>query len=232
MKSIRRTSALPDFASYEASTKRKYPRSLRVGDGPDVLRYRLSRPWPVGDIEDGILRVEFFGWLVRNRRRVGAFELSSYEVIGCGNNSDFWEIMDCDALQESQLATVLCDCWRDVVFSIGIQGPILHFASAWIRPDLADGSQFAQIANAILDGPFAGRSILVLKGYPIEYAGEVPDGSELLPALQRRQSAMRRYYRQVFDVAPLPGKHGDDGWLWRANSPHVEPPDGDETLPR
>jgi len=58
-------------------------------------------------------------------------------------------------------------------------------------------------------------SVLLLKAFPLEYEWRAPIGSEAAQTLERRRAAMIRHYRRVLRVEPLPGRPGEDGWMWR-----------------
>ena len=60
-------------------------------------------------------------------------------------------------------------------------------------------------------------SLIVLKAYPLEYEGSLPDDSPMRPAFERRQAALMRLYRKTLGVAPMSGKYGDEGWMFRFN---------------
>ena len=128
---------------------------------------------------------------------------------------DAWEQFEAD------MSVVLCDEWNDLVLDVTYAGPILDFRNAWIVPEHSRGQLFPTASKALIDKFCPHHSILVMKAYPLEYAGQAPDRSPLRKAVARRQKAMVRHYRRIFGVRPFRRKHGKAGWLWRANAASV-----------
>jgi hypothetical protein len=214
---IRRTAALPSFASDEVSRRARYPRELTLPGSDAVLRYRVSRQRADEDYGDCLLRRELFAWLTIQDSRIGAFELNEYDPNGCAGNDQFMMVMDACEQFEADMSRVLCDEWHDLILDVTHAGPILDFRNAWITPERAHANIFATASRALIDEFSPHHSILVMKAFPLEYTGEVPDRSPLRKAVAQRQKAMIRHYRRIFGVRPFRGKHGKEGWLWRAN---------------
>lgn len=148
---------------------------------------------------------------------IGAFQLNEYDPNGCSDNGEFMLVIDAWEQFEADMSVVLCDEWDDLVLDVTHAGPILDFRNAWIAPEHSRGELFPTASKSLIDKCCPLHSILVMKAYPLEYAGQVPDRSPLRKAVARRQKAMIRYYRRVFGVRPFQHRHGKDGWLWRAN---------------
>jgi hypothetical protein len=211
---INRAAEAPCFVEDELCYRRRYRHSLPVGDGGVVLRYRISRPWRPAGKRDWMGETIVFCWITARRRRIGAFELHLYEPDFSVGNEEFWSRMDADSALCEDMATVLCSAWDDVVADVVSCGPILDFRWAWINPKQARGDLFTATAPKIIDAVCPDHSILVMKAFPLEYAGRADENPQ---AFVRRQQAMIRLYRRVFGVEPFPGPHGARGWLWRAN---------------
>lgn len=217
---IRRTSSMPEFAVEEARQRRRYPHTLNIKGLGVTLAYRASGEVSVGEVDrgeeyhDAVLRRELFCWLRVGRQRVGAMALNTYCFSGCASNSEILDTMDIDQAFEWNLAKVLCNAWRSVVFDVSHMAPVLYFHMAWISPRYADGKLFAVAANELIEA-VDDYSILVMKAFPLEYEGQAPPGSSRSGALRSRQRAMVRYYQRIFGVRPFPGRDGGDGWLWR-----------------
>lgn len=219
---IRRSGEPPRFVAAEKIRHASYRHTLplRSGDAEASLRYRFSR-WRSIAEDERVRKRELFAWIHVGRRRVGALELHEFEPSGCFDNEDVFEVMDCEDAFESRLAEVLCSVFDDLCFDVAPHGSILDFRHAWIAPAPAHQGLFAKAATTIVDTAFPDHALLVMKVYPLEYEGKVPDGAPVQAGLAARQRAMARHYGQIFGVRPLPDPHGQEGWLWRAH-PRLE----------
>jgi len=116
---------------------------------------------------------------------------------------------------EAEMAAAICHQWKRLLNDVTPDGPILDFRCAWITPKLSDGNLFGDAACTLMSNFNPVNSVLIMKAFPLEYEGEVPEGSDLKQALDRCMRAMIRHYRKIFDVRPFRGKYGKEGWLWR-----------------
>ena len=123
--------------------------------------------------------------------------------------------MDINEEFEAEMAAAICHQWKRLLYDVTPDGPILDFRCAWITPKLSDGNLFGDAACTLMSNFNPANSILIMKALPLEYEGEVPEGSDLKQALDRCMRAMIRHYRKIFDVRPFRGKYGKEGWLWR-----------------
>lgn len=220
MKRIRRQDALPKFADSEARRRRKYPHTIELPGTGTSLRYRMSKPYSVGEFADDsfggfVQKTELFAWLVLGRRRIGAFELNEFDASGCGSNQDFIIVMDIDEEYEATLSGALCRQFDNLIGEVTAAGPILDFRRAWMMPRFANGDLFRLAARTLVEKVSPHYSIMVMKAFPLEYEGEVQEGSDLAIAFKRRARAMMRYYQRIFGARPFDGEYGEDGWLWR-----------------
>jgi hypothetical protein len=220
MKRIRRQGALPEFAEFQAQRRGKYRHTIELPGTATSLQYRKSKPYSVGEFDDTcrgfVQKTEFFAWLMLGGRRIGAFQLNQFDPNGCGSNLDFMMAMDIDDAFEATLAGALCDQFDNLIDEVTLAGPILEFRRAWIMPRFANGDLFRLAAHTLVEKFCPHFSILVIKAFPLEYEGEVREGSDLEFAFKRRVRAMIRYYQRIFGVHLFDGAYGDDGWLWRA----------------
>ena len=180
----------------------------------------MSKPYSVGEFADDssmglVQKTELFAWLVLGRRRIGAFELNEFDPNCCGSNEDFMIVMDIDEAYEATLSAALCEQFDNLIGEVTLAGPILDFRRAWIMPRFANGELFRLAARTLVEKVSPHYSIMVIKAFPLEYEGEVSEGSDLEIAFQGRARAMMRYYQRIFAVRPFDGEYGDDGWLWR-----------------
>ena len=227
MKRIRRQDALPKFADAEARRRRKYPHTIELPGTGASLQYRMSKPYSVGRFADDssmglVQKTELFAWLVLGRRRIGAFELNEFDPNCCGSNEDFMIVMDIDEAYEATLSAALCEQFDNLIGEVTLAGPILDFRRAWIMPRFANGELFRLAARTLVEKVSPHYSIMVIKAFPLEYEGEVSEGSDLEIAYERRARAMMRYYQRIFAVRPFDGEYGDDGWLWRGGVNNLE----------
>lgn len=222
VKRIRRQDTLPQFALAEARRRQKYPHTIKLPGTGASLRYRMSKPYSVGefaDYEGFVQKTELFAWLLLGRRRIGAFEVNEIDPNGCGSNEDFMIVMDIDDAYEATLAGALCGQFDNVIDEVTFAGPILDFRRAWITPRFANGALFRLATRTLVEKVFPYYSIVVIKAFPLEYQGEVHEGSDLEIAFRRRARAMIRYYQRIFGVRPFDGEYGEDGWLLKEGGP-------------
>jgi hypothetical protein len=72
--------------------------------------------------------------------------------------------------------------------------------------------RFSAAVNTLIGRLFKGRSLLILKAFPIEYEGRVT--AENSDSFLRRQRAMKHHYQRILAVFPLPGIDGERGWMY------------------
>jgi hypothetical protein len=89
-------------------------------------------------------------------------------------------------------------------------GDIVELRRVWMAPALSNKGRLAASMNALLEDQFAQRSLLILKGFLLEYESKATDANS--SAFVHRQRAMLRRYSRVFGVTPLPGANGEADW--------------------
>lgn len=210
---------MPSFVVDELSENRKYGRhssfdwrQIRVD-----LHYRTSRrQWVTGG-EEVVKRRELFCWIELDRHRVGACRFFEYDVALSTEDAELCNAMDSESILESELAEVLVGSWSRFADRVSIHGSLVEFRMAWTDRGQSPPDLWAAAANHLIEREFKSHALLILKAYPLEYAGKVEDGSGLIPALEARQGAMMRHYRRLLGVRPFPGTSGGEGWLYRIN---------------
>lgn len=85
---------------------------------------------------------------------------------------------------------------------------IVHFDSLLMAKKFATYGRWIDPINAVIDLLFGngGYDAMILKTFPLEFIGMLPDDNpvpEMRQALERRQGAMRRYYRRALGVDPI-----------------------------
>src|SRR5512138_726870 len=93
---IRRTAELPFFAKHEMRRRAKYPHTRLIKGTQAIVKYRVSRPYSVGDYADAVIKTEVFAWISIGGHRIGALALNAFDPNGCSDNDDFWNVMDAD----------------------------------------------------------------------------------------------------------------------------------------
>lgn len=207
-----RSDGMPNFAQYEAKTRRRHPHIAAV-TGDVMLHYRLSRNRSVAHSNRAVLKCELFGWLVAGGRRVGAIEVVRYDPTRCYDNEDFCEVMDGDNGDEYELAATLSKFWANVPDDLASEGPILDFRFAWVDRDFSNKDLLRLAWQVVQHRVFPEYSIVVIKASPLGYVGRSAEHLTSSP-LHRRRAAIIRYCRRIFGVQPFPGKREEDGWLW------------------
>jgi hypothetical protein len=228
---LRRTGDPPDDIHLELdhAFHRAYPRTLKVGDGERGeslwLRHRIGRKdWLAwGDEEGPVGLREVFGWLCRGPERLGALAFNEWHLVPGIGRDEFIQEMDAHTDASYALAEAVAAVWP--VGALSERGPLLEFSRLWVHPAHARGSPWAPAAQALIRRRYERRSsVMILKAFPIEYEGEVPEGSPLRSACDRRQRAMRRLHARALGMRPFPGELGDEGWMWRPLSAGVPEP--------
>jgi hypothetical protein len=163
---------------------------------------------------------ELFCRLLCRGERIGALQFLEFEAEPFSGAAEFCDTMDSESQETYELAVVLCSVWRDVTVDVAMYGTILEFHRTWMSQAHSRSGVWIKAGEAMIKR-FGQHAILVTKAFPLEYRGCAQDQSaETRLAqyfLRRRQLAMIRYYRHVFDLTALPGAAGESGWLWRPN---------------
>lgn len=184
----------------------------RSSQGGFTAYYETGKFYDITWDEGPIQRRDVYCWLFAGAKPAGAFTMAEYQVSPFVTDDEFIATMDSWSLTAVTIAEAMCAAWPDVTDSVTDFGGIVEFERAWVAPEFAKRSEWAEIASVVLSRVFRRRSILVMKAFPLEYEGRV--GPEREEASARRQHAMVRLYRRLFAVTPFPGPWGQDGWLY------------------
>ena len=150
----------------------------------------------------------------REGQVVGAMKLVEYDIPPIWA-SWLWEAMDGYSSATADLAHVLLRAWPDLGFDVACYGNVLELSRLWVEPGHSATGLWIPVAHDLLRRVEHQTAIVIAKAYPLEYEGKLPEGAPERPAFERRRRAMIRYYGQHLALRPLPGKSGEEGWLWR-----------------
>lgn len=193
---------------------RRFSNVLPVKAAKECLevRYRRSR-WSKVDYEgsddvraritDGIIMVE--------GERAGRIQFTEFRLGTFVNRREFWRTMDDASAEISALAEVINEAWEEPT-DIAAYGDIVELKRVWIRPSLTGKGRLDAVSDTMLTELFESRALLILKAFPLEYEGAVAPDNEAM--FKRRQAAMMRRYSAMLGVQPLPGKNGQEGWMY------------------
>ncbi|MBB5687764.1 hypothetical protein [Sphingobium boeckii] len=98
-----------------------------------------------------------------------------------------------------------------------------------MAPAFSRDGILGRATRALLDKEFRGRSLSILKAFPLEYEDEVTDANAAMFELRRR--AMNRHYAKMLGVKPLTKSDDQIGWMYEIPahfSAHIEPSSVDE----
>lgn len=216
-------SAAEDLAQ---AFRRAYPSGLSVegtGGRHVALSYHACRSfWVDGD--ESVAGRRLSGWLSSGAEsRIGWMCFDEWHPPPGQPNDEFVWAMDEWTQESYDSAEVLADAWE--LDALAESGPILEFSRLWMRPDHAQGSVWAPVVEALIRRRYRDRfSVMVLKAFPLGYGHDPDDGARQEREFASRQRAMVRHYARLLGVRPLPGRHGDEGWMWRPLSDGAPPP--------
>lgn len=220
---IRRTSVPPQFIQLEENRSAKYPYrfDVSVNNMEFEARFRRGRPFRVDDARwDGNLTgamyiQEIYCWILCERKQVGAVLLHLWYSKKDLTNEEFFDEMDTFSYSSAQLAEAIIFNWE--VDDLLASGAIVEFHEAWVSPSIPEPGVWSAVFNTLIDQHIKReKAILILKAFPTEYEGNLPDGAiQTEFAFNRRMSAMMRYYERKLGVHPLPGEYGQAGWMWK-----------------
>jgi hypothetical protein len=165
------------------------------GEGPYRLRQRFTSA-----------RIE------RDGAVVGAVKIIEYDIPPIWT-SWFWEGMDGYSHSASEVAQALLSAWPDFPFDVACYGNVLELNRLWVEPTAA--GTWIPVVDQLLRRVQRRTAIVIAKAYPLEYEGKLPDGAPERPAFEQRRRAMLRLYGNRLDLHPLPGRSGEQGWIWK-----------------
>lgn len=192
---------------------RRFTKTLVVPMDGEALeaRYKHTAWQPVCHEIRGVKQRQTLGLIVANGQHAGSFEIVETRIRTFTSRHDFFIEMDGFSSQTAHLAEVLIEHWEEPT-EISDYGDIVELRRVWMAPTLSNKGRLAASMNALLEHQFVQRSLLILKGFPLEYEGRTTDANS--SAFVHRQRAMLRHYSRAFGVAPLPGAYGEAGWMY------------------
>jgi hypothetical protein len=137
---------------------------------------------------------------------------------------EFLYAADAQSQADYDTADILLGAWSDDT-SPFLHGTVVRFERLVIRSGRYS-TQVWSLVSYLIDREFARRgSILMLKAFPLEYAGQTTQETprSVHKRLRRRKLAMERYYTYRLGTRSVPGPYGKEGWMWRPLR-HCEPP--------
>lgn len=167
-------------------------------------------------LDDGkciVKRRRFTAKLYHKDRHIGSFRLNEYDVSCEAVTSQVFECFDYTSATLAELGVVLCGHWPQLS-EVTDYGTIVELERAWMAPAAASGRHFAAAIKALVKLGRRG-ALLLLKAFPLEYEGLVD--SRNTGAHARRQRALMRMYSAILGVQPVPGRVGEEGWMFRIN---------------
>ena len=213
---VRRNSQFSFSGAEFKPTRKTHRHSLlihRDSQEPITARYRRSRWWDMSEGERWIRARSIHAILFVKNEPVGTLEFHEYDVSSFVFDEEFFQTLDDNSSIEAEMARALLTCWSDIAEDLGAYGTIIDFRRAWMRSDQTKSSVWAEAAKMIIANEFMRQSVMIMKAFPLEYEGISTESSRAMR--ERRQRAMIRHYKKLFDVSPLPGEAGQEGWLFR-----------------
>jgi hypothetical protein len=147
-------------------------------------------------------------------RLIGKILLREYDVPSIFN-SWFWDAMDGHSHSAYELAEVVLSAWPDFTYDVAGYGSVLEINRVWIEPRHGRSGVWIPVVKELLSRVRRRTAIIVAKAYPLEYEGKLPSDAPERAAFERRRRAMFRFYGRHLGLHPLPGRSGEDGWIWR-----------------
>lgn len=143
----------------------------------------------------------------------GVAEFVEWKSDGLADGDELFYELDGLSSEDSDTASTILSCWEDGNLPFDY-GTVVRFD----RLGIAAGPHVSRLALSSLrqaiDREFGKRgSVLILKAFPLEFEWEAKT-SKQEKLLADRQRAMVRHYGARLGTRPLPGKLGEDGWLW------------------
>lgn len=219
LRRIRRGAAPPSVALEELGQRHRQRVALEIGGEEADLSWRLTRWVQLDEAEEYETRYrELHALLRKNGVLIGYLHFREVDL-GSDDNDAFREAMDMGSSATYELGEVLASEWRDIAFEVSSYGSVVELSMLWMSPGRQTEIWTRAVDTILGRRFFAGRSILVLKAFPLEYNGKVTQQN--IRSKQRRTLAMTRLYNKCLDMAPLPGRPGKEGWMW-APSPRLK----------
>jgi hypothetical protein len=226
MKPVRRHAHDPIFSENPfGSVAHKVLPVASNGENLEILYYRTG--WRRLDLDtETIKRRHTAALIILDGQRVGSLQANEFRVSSSLISNEFLYEMDNHSQETFNLADVICANWESI-WEISDYGDIVELSGAWMSAPFSRRGRFSAAVNVLIQRLFKGRSLLILKAFPLEYEGRVTGANA--GSFHRRQKAMKRHYERILGVSPFPGADGENGWMYsvpdRFNT-MISPPTG------
>lgn len=124
------------------------------------------------------------------------------------SNDDLLASADQYTQSSFDLVDMLCSTYaRPLVALLTNRRHIAYFKRLEVRAPESGrglGAQLGAQLLALLRARFK-AGVIVLKPFPLQYEGRLPDGSPLMPAFQRDRAKLAAYYARHWNAFPVPG---------------------------
>ncbi|WP_203290773.1 hypothetical protein [Maricaulis parjimensis] len=197
--------------------------TIWIGSGDITVEYAVSAPYfvdgevdvPLDETTYHLRRQVCRAWVRHDGRSVGGVNLSRFTIPTFMTNEEFLDVMDRESSETHRLSCALAHEFDSVSEEVGDYGDIIELNRVWLSPVPEVAGASGEILESLIAAVFPDFSLIVLKAYPLEYEGNLPDGSPMRPAFERRQAALMRLYGKTLGVTRMSGRYGDEGWMCR-----------------
>ena len=220
---LRRQSELPTEYGERAYRSASALPIIPIGEDGLTVEYAVSSPAfvapeadvPLDEVRYHLRQQHCRGWVRYEGEAVGGVDLYRFIVPTFMTNEEFIDVMDSDSSETHRLSCALADELESVSEDAGDYGDIVELRRIWLSPIPSVAGKSKEIVNGLIGAFCPDFSLIALKAYPLEYEGNLPDDSPLVPAFKRRQAALMRHYARELGVAPMSGRYGREGWMFR-----------------
>jgi hypothetical protein len=209
----------------EPDSSRRLPEGKSIAlaiEGQDIsLVCHRTRKWR-RMADECVSERQLLCWVMRRGERIGALDFREWHIDSLADESTFLENMDRHTSANAAVSEVPYASWD---FSELLdRGAVVEFRRSRMNVASSTGKIGSIAANTVIDHFYSKSGMIILKAFPLEYEGCVGQDQGTHPWLDRRRSAMMRYYQRVLRVRPLPGTLGLSGWMWRRMNKRLPEP--------
>lgn len=166
------------------------------------------------DIEPATVQYLSASLLDPKGHQAAYFAAAAYRPKG-SSGWHFIQSCDADCQEAYDMAEILNACFE--MDKLSKRAIILSLERIAIHPAHAGKGLMAALMTYLLDRLSKRPAITILKAYPLEFEGQ-PDADKA--EFSQLQAGLIDYYARTLDMEPLPGSHGEEGWLYSARVPH------------
>lgn len=200
------------------------------------LAYRRGRWFDINEesgecLDEGYddrLRVrQTSAWLLRDGAEIGTISLAEYDPpLFFDDGFCYW--MDAFEQHMGCLAEVCCTAWPDFTHDVASYGKIVELDTVWMKPGSAEPGIWREPLDFLLRRLCHRASIVIAHAFPLEYSGRAGSEHASRRGFELRRAAMVKWAQGHMGLRPLPGRSGEEGWLWRPArrrvAPHIPEP--------